>query len=274
MKTICAICPHRCALEEGQTGLCRARRNEGGRIVCANYGLLTSLALDPIEKKPLARFHPGSAILSAGSFGCNLRCSFCQNSAISMAGSDARTAYVSPQELVAAAVRETPRGNIGLAFTYNEPLVGYEYVYDCAVLAREEGLKAVLVTNGTVCEEPLIRLLPFVDAMNIDLKAFTGEGYRKLGGWLDTVKRTIELSSTACHVEVTTLVVPGFNDSEREMEDEAAWLASIDPETPLHISRFFPCYRMRDAAPTPVSTIYRLRDAAAKKLHYVYTGNC
>jgi len=274
LKAVCPVCPRRCALGEGQPGFCRARKNEGGAVVCANYGRVTSLALDPIEKKPLARFHPGSFILSAGSYGCNLRCSFCQNSDISMAGGDVGSTYVSPEALVAAAAREKARGNIGLAFTYNEPLIGYEYVYDCALLAHEEGLKIVLVTNGTVCEEPLLKLLPFVDAMNIDLKAFTEEAYQKLGGWLDVVKRTIERSAQACHVEVTTLVVPGFNDSEREMEREAAWLASLDPNIPLHISRFFPCYRMRDASPTPVPAVYRLRDIAAKKLNYIYTGNC
>ena len=274
MKTVCAICPHRCAIEEGRTGFCRARKNEGGKVVCANYGGLTSLALDPIEKKPLARFHSGSFILSAGSYGCNLRCAFCQNSAISMAGSEAETVDVTPAELVRTALREQARGNIGIAFTYNEPLVGYEFVLDCAVLAREAGLVNVLVTNGTICEEPLIKLLPHIDAMNIDLKAFTQEKYRALGGWLDTVKRTITLSAQRCHVEVTTLIVPGFNDAEQEMEEEAAWLASVDPAMPLHISRFFPCYQMRDQAPTPVSTIFRLRDVAREKLKHVYTGNC
>jgi pyruvate formate lyase activating enzyme len=209
VKATCAICPHRCAIEEGQTGFCRARTNAGGKIVCANYGKLTSLALDPIEKKPLARFHPGSFILSAGSYGCNMRCPFCQNCSISMAGGEAETFEVSPRELATAALRERARGNIGIAFTYNEPLVGYEFVYDCSVLAREAGLFNVLVTNGTVCEEPLVKFLPYIDAMNIDLKAFTQEKYRALGGWLDTVRRTIALAAKSCHVEVTTLVVPG-----------------------------------------------------------------
>ncbi len=274
MKAVCSVCPRHCALEQGQAGFCRARKNEGGTVVCANYGRLTSLALDPIGKKPLAHFYPDSFILSAGSYGCNLRCPFCQNCDISMAGDDIDTTYVSAGALVAAALREKVRGNIGLAFTYNEPLIGYEYVYDCARLARQEGLKIVLVTNGTICEEPLVKLLPFVDAMNIDLKAFTEEAYEKLGGWLGTVKRTIELSAAACHVEVTTLIVPGLNDSEREIEEEAAWLASLDPNIPLHISRFFPRHKMREASPTPVSTMRRLRDVAAKNLNFVYMGNC
>lgn len=274
MKAVCEICPRRCALEEGQTGFCRARENRDGQIVCASYGRLTSLALDPIEKKPLRNFHPGSLILSAGSYGCNLRCPFCQNCSISMAGSGIKTVDVSPSALIAAAVREKERGSIGVAYTYNEPLIGYEYVMDCAKLAREAGLVNVLVTNGTVCEEPLLNLLPYIDAMNIDLKAFTQEKYGELDGWLETVKRTIGLSAARCHVEVTTLVVPGFNDSEAEMEREAAWLASVDPDMPLHISRFFPCYQMTDRPPTPVSTVMRLRDIAKTYLTHVYTGNC
>ncbi len=274
MKAVCAICPRGCALAPGQTGFCRARANADGTIVAANYGRLTSLALDPIEKKPLYHFFPGSFILSAGSYGCNLRCAFCQNSESSMAGGETKTVYAAPETLVEAALRERKTGNIGIAFTYNEPLVGYEYVYDCAALAREAELKTVLVTNGTVCEEPLRKLLPHIDAMNIDLKAFSQEKYEALGGWLDAVKTTIALSAKACHVEVTTLVVPGFNDSEEDMEAEAAWLASVDPDIPLHVSRFFPRYRMRDRAPTPVSTIHRLRDIAKEHLNYVYTGNC
>lgn len=274
MKEICAICPRGCALEVGQTGFCRARANVDGKITAINYGRVTALALDPIEKKPLKRFRPGSSILSAGSFGCNLRCAFCQNSDISMAGEGARSAGVLPEQLVDIALREKARGNIGIAYTYNEPLVGYEYVYDCAVLARGAGLANVLVTNGTVCEAPLLALLPYIDAMNIDLKAFSREKYEELGGWLDAVKRTIELSAARCHVEVTTLIIPGWNDGEAGMEEEAAWLASLDPDIPLHISRFFPCYHMRERAPTPVSTIYRLRDIAKKHLRYVYTGNC
>ncbi len=274
MKEICAICPRGCALEAGQMGFCRARANVDGKITAINYGRVTALALDPVEKKPLKRFRPGSSILSTGSFGCNLRCAFCQNSDISMAGEGARSAGVSKEQLVDIALREKARGNIGIAYTYNEPLVGYEYVCDCAVLAREAGLVNVLVTNGTVCEAPLLALLPHIDAMNIDLKTFSEEKYKELSGFFDTVKRTIELGAARCHVEVTTLIIPGWNDGEADMEEEAAWLASLDPEIPLHISRFFPCYHMHGRAPTPISTIYRLRDIAKKHLRYVYTGNC
>ena len=173
MKTTCAICFHHCALDDGQLGLCHARRNRDGEIICENYGMLTAIALDPIEKKPLARFYPGSMILSVGSYGCNLRCPFCQNSDISMDnGEHVRTERVSPEALVEKALELTGEGNIGIAFTYNEPLVGYEYVRDCAALAHKKNLKNVVVTNGTICEQPLRELLPNIDAMNIDLKGF------------------------------------------------------------------------------------------------------
>lgn len=271
---ICTICPHRCDIPEDGTGFCRARTNTGGVISCNNYGQLTALALDPIEKKPLYRFHPRSFILSAGSYGCSLCCPFCQNSDISMADARIPTTFVSPDALVQKALSLKNEGNIGVAFTYNEPLVGYEYVRDTAVLAHENGLKTVLVTNGMICEEPLLALLPLIDAMNIDLKAFTQRFYDRICGDLATVKRAIELSAAHCHVEVTTLIVPGENDSEDEIGALAAFLANIDPALPLHLSRFFPRYRMRDASPTPVSDIQRLCGVARRHLKHVYPGNC
>ena len=275
MKTRCELCFHHCALDEGQTGLCRARACQDGKIVSLNYGKLTSLALDPIEKKPLRRFHPGSLILSVGSFGCNLRCPFCQNHEISMAGdSGIPTVEVSPEQLAAKAAELVPQGNIGVAYTYNEPLIGYEYVQDCASLVHEQGMVNVLVTNGTVEEEPWRALLPLIDASNIDLKGFTPAWYRQLGGDLETVKRSIALAAERCHVEVTTLLIPGENDSEEEIRELARWLASISPEIPLHLSRFFPQYQMVDRLPTPVEQVYRLAEAARGYLSYVYTGNC
>lgn len=276
MKTTCGLCPHHCALEPGQTGLCRARTNRDGTVVCSNYGRVTALALDPVEKKPLRRFYPGSSILSVGSYGCNLRCPFCQNSEISMAGPQTDTATVSPEELTAKAVELAgrPGRNLGAAFTYNEPLIGYEYVRDCAVLLHRAELKTVLVTNGYVCEEPLRKLLPLIDAMNIDLKGFSERYYEWLGGDLETVKRSISISAAQCHVEITTLIVPGKNDTESEMEAEASWLGSVGTEIPLHITRFFPRYRLEDAEPTPVDTVSRLCDIARRHLKYVYPGNC
>ena len=274
-EAVCPVCPHHCLLAAGQTGRCRARKNREGKIVNINYGKLTSLMLDPIEKKPLRRFFPGSRILSVGSFGCNLACPFCQNYEISMADSgQAHWQEAAPEALAGLAQEYQDRGNIGVAFTYNEPLVGYEFVRDTARLVRERGMKNVLVTNG--CAEPLVleELLPYVDAMNIDLKGFTGEWYEKLGGDLETVKRFIARAAQDCHVELTTLIVPGENDSEEEMDREARWIASLDWEIPLHVTRFFPQYRMADKVPTPVERVYRLRNTAAQWLRYVYVGNC
>jgi pyruvate formate lyase activating enzyme len=275
MKTECGLCFRRCSLDEGQTGLCRARVNRGGTVVPVNYGRVVSLALDPIEKKPLRRFRGGSRILSVGSFGCNLRCPFCQNHEISMAGAgELREEELLPEALAALAEELVPRGNIGAAYTYNEPLVGYEYVRDCAQAVRERGLVNVLVTNGTIEEAPWRALLPLIDAANVDLKGFTEGWYRRLGGDLETVKRSIALAAERCHVEVTTLLVPGENDGEDEIRALARWLAGISPEIPLHLSRFFPRHRMTDRPATPVETVYRLAELARESLRWVYTGNC
>ena len=274
MSIQCKLCFHCCRLDEGQTGLCRARANRGGRVVPLNYGKLTALALDPIEKKPLRRFHPGSMVLSVGSFGCNLHCPFCQNAGIAAAGADIPTEDYPPETLVQEAVWLHSRGNIGVAYTYNEPLVGYEYVRTCAALVHEAGMYNILVTNGTIAGKPWRDLLPLIDAVNIDLKGFTEGWYRKLGGDLETVKRSITLAAQSCHVEVTTLVVPGENDSDDEMRALSGWLASVSPDLPLHISRFFPRHCMASYPPTPVETIYHLADVAREKLRYVYTGNC
>ncbi|MBR3569692.1 MAG: AmmeMemoRadiSam system radical SAM enzyme [Oscillibacter sp.] len=276
MKITCELCFRRCQLGEGQTGYCRARGNRGGAIVSLNYGKISSIALDPIEKKPLRRFCPGSKILSVGSFGCNLRCPFCQNHAISMTGAEGADApYLSPDALAEQAARLRTLGNVGAAYTYNEPLIGYEYVRDCAEEIRKRGMVNVLVSNGTISETPWRELLPLLDAANLDLKGFSAEWYRKLGGDLETVKRSIVLAAEAgCHVEVTTLLVTGENDGAEEIAALSEWLASVDPAIPLHLSRFFPRYRVADKPPTPVETVYRLADVARKRLSFVYTGNC
>ena len=280
-RAACPVCFHHCRLDEEQYGRCRARKNVKGTVVCDNYGKVTALALDPIEKKPLRHFMPGSLILSVGSYGCNLSCPFCHNHDISM-GDGMVTEYreITPEELteLAAAYREQKdaygRGNIGVAFTYNEPLAGYEFVRDTAKLVRERGMKNVLVTNGTAELPVLEEILPFIDAMNIDLKGFTEDYYRKLGGSLEAVKAFVRRAAEECHVELTTLIVPGENDSEEEMEREAEWIASVDPEIVLHVTRFFPRYKMNDREATDVETVYRLRDIAVKYLKNVYTGNC
>lgn len=275
MRAVCGGCMNRCSLEDGQTGICRARKNTGGAVISVNYGKITSMALDPIEKKPLKRFMPGSAILSVGSFGCNLRCPFCQNHEISMAGeADAHALSVRPEELAGKALELRKRGNIGIAFTYNEPLVGWEYVRDTGRLVRNAGMKNVIVTNGSVSDQVLDEILPVADAMNIDLKGFTEHYYRKLGGDLGTVKHFIERASRACHVELTVLIVPGENDSEKEMREMAGWISSLNSGIPLHVSRFFPRWHMDDRPATDVARVYALVQTAREYLKYVWPGNC
>lgn len=271
----CKLCPHGCNLSQGQTGLCRARKNIDGKIVPLNYGQVTSMALDPIEKKPFNRFEPGKQILSLGSFGCNLKCSFCQNHEIAMASKgDIRTKYLSPQDLVDLALSLKDRGNIGIAYTYNEPLIGYEYIKDSSILARKKGLKNVLVTNGFFCKEPMEELLPYIDGLNIDLKGFSEDFYNKIGGSLEPVKDFILLASKYSHIEITTLVIPGENDSEDEISQLSEFIASIDPKIPLHISRFFPNYKMLDKRPTSLEWVYHLAKITIDNLQYVYEGNC
>ena len=276
-QVLCDVCPKFCKLREGQIGFCRARSNIGGKIVPINCGQATSLALDPIEKKPLMRFCPGTYILSYGSYGCNLRCPYCQNASISMAGPDnCPHRLITPEGLTDLAVdlsKQEP-GNIGVAFTYNEPTVCFEFIRDTSKLLHEAGLKSVVVTNGGLVRKYADELLPHVDALNIDLKGFSDEFYRYVKGEFDTVKEFIKAAvEHKCHVELTTLAIPTKNDDPEEMEREAEWIASISPDIPLHLSRFFPRYKVDDLPPTPAETIYRLKDIAQKKLKYVYTGN-
>ncbi len=278
----CDVCFRQCKIEEGQTGFCGTRTCRDGQLVSANYGRLTSVALDPIEKKPLKMFHPGSMILSLGSYGCNLRCPFCQNSSISWSQKafeyKDKAEYYEPQEIVKTALDLRPRGNIGLAFTYNEPLVGYEFVRDTAKLAKEAGLQNVLVTNGTASQKVLNQILPYIDAMNIDLKAFTDGFYRNfIDGDFKMVKDFITSAAQSCHVELTSLIIPGKNDSEEEMRELSAWVVSLENQTgkkiPLHITRFFPTFKLTDRAPTPINTILRLVEVAKENLEFVFPGN-
>lgn len=276
MEAVCQACMHRCRLGEGKRGICGARKNKGGKVVCENYGKVTALALDPIEKKPLKMFYPGSMVLSVGSYGCNLRCPFCQNHEISMDykafGFGAQGAsFLEPERLVQKALEYARAGNIGVAFTYNEPLVGWEYVRDAAKMVKQAGMKTVLVTNGSASMEVLEEVLPFIDAMNIDLKCFREDGYRRLGGDLETVKAFIQRAAMGCHVELTTLVVPGLNDDIPQMEEEAKWIGG---KIPLHVTRFFPRYQMRDVQAVDVQTVYRLANVAGKYVEHVFVGNC
>lgn len=270
---MCHICPRACRIPLNEKGFCGARINRQGVVVAENYGKVTAIALDPIEKKPLKRFFGGSKILSVGSYGCNLRCPFCQNYRISMDEKLAEYIELSPEKLVNEAVNLIPEGNIGIAYTYNEPLIGYEYVMDTAILAGKKDLVNVVVSNGYINEEPLLGLLDCIDAFNIDLKGFTEGFYKRIGGNLEVVKRSISLVSSKCHVEVTTLIIPGENDSEEEMAELSSWLASVNPEIPLHISRFFPAYKMHNKEATPVAAIKRLGEIAGESLRYVFLGN-
>ena len=314
----CRVCFRHCKLTEGQTGFCGARICAGGVVRAAGYGRITSMAIDPIEKKPLNRFMPGSYILSLGSYGCNLRCPFCQNYEISWSEQAMRLGewaeYIEPEQVVQIARRYRRRGNVGVAYTYNEPLVGYEFVRDTARLVHEAGMVNVLVSNGTAEIEVLEEILPYIDAMNIDLKGFTDRYYTGvLGGDRQMVMRFIERAVQSCHVELTTLIIPGENDSEEEMREMCSWIAALgcpkdrepaepahdstadgpglsgaaktaaetDGESvqkkgsvPLHISRFFPRFHMTDRDAASVKKIYRLADVAREQLEYVYTGNC
>lgn len=271
----CWLCPHLCLIAPGQTGRCRVRQNRDGSLYTLVYGLLSASALDPIEKKPLRRFHPGSKILSVGSVGCNFNCSFCQNHRIATAGpGDIPMAITTPQELTTQARYSRGQGNIGVAYTYNEPTVWFEFIRDTARVVRDANMVNVMVTNGYIEPEPLTDLLELIDAFNIDLKGFRDDFYRRVGGTLQPVLETIRRTrESGAHVEVTTLIIPGQNDDPEEMDAQCAWLASISEDIPLHLSRFFPMHRMTDRPPTPPDTIWALKDIARRHLRYVYTGN-
>ncbi len=269
----CLLCPHACLLKPGERGICRVRENRDGMITLITYGVISGYAADPIEKKPLYHFFPGSTILSVGSYGCNLSCDFCQNHHISQNGPPPGSAGLSPEELVARAAGKND--NIGIAYTYNEPVIWYEYVTDCASLASAAGLKNVMVTNGYINRRPLEELTRVIDAFNIDLKAFSNDFYRKYTG--ATLKPVLDAIGTVAasgkHLEITTLILPGLNDSEDDMRSMAEWIAgNAGRKIPLHISRYFPMY-LRDTPATPSETILRLKEIAAEYLDFVYTGN-
>lgn len=271
-KVTCNLCFHHCQLSEGAIGFCHTRTVENGQIKSLIYGKVTALALDAIEKKPFQRFYPGSKILSVGSYGCSMRCPFCQNYEISMETAPYYRVFT-PQELLAYAQDLIPMGNIGLAFTYNEPILSYEFMLDCFKLAKEAGLKTVMVTNGMIEQGYLECLLPYVDAMNVDIKCFTKEGYQRLQGNLEQVKHTVEYSFQKVHVELTSLIVPGLNDDLLQMREECSWIASLDPSIPLHITRYFPAYQQRNAS-TDVQLISDMVNLSKEYLHFVYKGNC
>ena len=268
-KCQCHLCPRECLIAEGKSGSCFVRKNVGGRLWATNYGECSSIALDPIEKKPLFHFYPGRQILSLGTIGCNLHCQFCQNWQISQQG--VPTEECTPERAVELAL--SAQDNLGIAYTYNEPLIWYEFVLDTSRLARQRGLKNVLVTNGLINREPLENLLPYIDAMNVDLKGMNEQFYRRVCGWAyEPVLETISTAVGKCLVEVTTLLVPGHNDDLAELEGMVDWLAGISPDIPLHFSRYFPNYHFQAPA-TPEETLLRAREIALKQMSYVYVGN-
>lgn len=275
-KVICRLCPHKCTITPGKYGICRVRNNIEGTLYTHNYGKISALAMDPVEKKPLYHFFPGKYLLSMGTVGCNFRCSFCQNYHIAQHGVNDKiekdNLYEASEGYLLSLCRQE-EDCIGIAYTYNEPSIWYEYVLDTAGYIKSKGYKNVLVTNGYIGEKALSELLPHIDAMNIDVKAFTEEYYRDVcGGSLEYVKRTVEAAALKCHVEITTLIVPGLNDSENEMDKLTKWLSSIKPSIPLHLSRYFPMYRMKEE-PTKAETLNSLKRAADRNLEYVYIGN-
>jgi pyruvate formate lyase activating enzyme len=265
----CSLCPHNCMIKNGKTGQCGVRVNENGKLITTIYGELTALAMDPIEKKPLYHFYPGSDILSIGTKGCNFKCPFCQNWHISQDMS-VKTAFYSVEDIVESASR---KNSIGVAYTYSEPMIWFEYVYDCSKHAREKGLKNVFVTNGFINQEPLLELLEYADAMNIDLKSFQEDTYKRVQkGKLSDVLQTIQTAHERCHVEITTLIVTGINDNLDEMKSIIDWISSLDKNIPWHISRYYPSYRY-NAPPTDMDFMLKVYDESIKKLNYVFCGN-
>jgi pyruvate formate lyase activating enzyme len=272
-KLECLLCPHYCKLIAGKTGICGVRKNTGERIELLPYGVLSGYSPDPVEKKPLYHFFPGYNILSVGSYGCNMRCDFCQNYNISQKIPESLIPDTTPEKIVKAALSADK--NIGIAYTYNEPVIWFEFMRDTATLAKNEGLFTVMVSNGYVNSEPLNEIIQFIDAFNIDLKAFNNSFYRKLtGADIEPVKNSLkQIAKSGKHLEITTLIIPGQNDDEKEMALQSEWISGeLGKDVPLHLSRYFPMFKRDDPA-TSQETLNRLFEIAAKNLDHVYMGN-
>jgi pyruvate formate lyase activating enzyme len=268
-KLRCDLCPHHCILTDGKTGICLVRSNTGGVLYTLNYCRPVSVAIDPIEKKPLYHFYPGSSIYSTGPCGCTFKCLFCQNCGISQEFIDAKEI---PYADLAQDVIQSR--TIGIAYTYSEPYTWFETIMEVAPLIREKGLKNVMVTNGFMEPDPLSRLLEFIDAMNIDIKSIRPGFYRRLcKARLEPVLRSCEQAKKQCHIEITNLLIPEENDSEKDIKDLVDYIASnLGNDTPLHFSRYFPRHKL-DLPPTPSSTLRLAKEIASDKLDYVYVGN-
>ncbi len=271
-KVRCELCPFRCVLKDGQVGVCRVRKNIGGKLYALNYGKVSSIVVDPIEKKPLFHFHPGSPVLSLSTVGCNMRCRHCQNWEISQVGIEfPYLRDMSPEDVLKIA-----RNYEGIAWTYNEPVIWHEFTMDVSKMAKKEGLYTVYVTNGYINEEPLKEVLKYIDAFNVDVKAFSEDFYRRItGGSLKPVLKTVETAYRAGkHVEVTYLIIPTLNDSEKEIREFVSWVAGLGTDIPVHFSRFFPMYKLTELPPTPVKKLHRAYEIAKEEgLEYVYLGN-
>lgn len=270
-KVRCALCPNDCLISDGKKGMCGVRVNRAGKLYTEVYDRAASIALDPVEKKPLYHYHRGEYILSLGTKGCNFACPWCQNWPITQ-GRSVSTREITKEDAVRKA-KET--GSFGIAYTYNEPFIWFEFVLECAEFARKNGLENVIVTNGYVNEEPLEEILPYINAMNIDIKSIEEDFYRKycLGRLEPVLKNTKRVKDAGVHVEITNLVIPTLNDSEKAFGELADWIfCSLGADTPLHFSRYFPCHKMT-LPPTPIETLERAKEIAGKKLKHVYMGN-
>lgn len=269
----CRLCPHYCKIAPGKKGICGARKNTGEKIELLTYGVISGCSSDPVEKKPLYHFFPGHNILSVGSYGCNMRCDFCQNWHISQ-GFPEKPVASTDSRMLASEAGASYR-NIGLAFTYNEPVIWFEFVMDTALQIKEKGMFTVMVSNGFINSDPLNELLQVIDAFNIDLKAFNGSFYKKLtGAEIEPVKESLlQIAGAGRHLEITTLIIPELNDSVEEMEDECRWIAGeLGNNTPLHLSRYYPVYK-RNNPPTTQDVLEKLYEVAKKYLSNVYLGN-
>ncbi len=272
-KLECLLCPHFCKIAEGKTGICGVRKNTGKKIELLTYGVISGYSPDPVEKKPLYHFFPGKNILSIGSYGCNMRCDFCQNYHISQIIPESIMADATPNEIANNAL--STQRNIGIAFTYNEPVIWFEFVKDTATMVKNKGLYTALVTNGYINPDPLNELLEVTDAFNVDLKAFNNDFYKRLtGASLEPVKSTLkQIIKAGRHLEITTLLITGQNDNDSEMENQVRWIASeLGEEVPFHLSRYFPMYK-RDDPTTPHNTLLKHYEVASRHLKYVYMGN-